>query len=244
MNSLGTIKAPRYSVYSVCESVWVRVENEKLKKLQYLTRTVADSRKALDLFATGTSHWRQTAAQRNKWKRERDREQESALGREREAETTDKGAFKKRSMLPRSPVKCHTPSRLWDKRGVQLYHTLSITQSPTHISTYVHTLLPLTWTDVEVWHILYVSKDTKCKHQWKGMFWKDCSCITSQRMATYWVHNERITRVWESKELSKIILYQWRWWSDRVTSKQKQADSSHRLVCKWGAWSAGSPLVN
>lgn len=84
MNSLGTIKAPRYSVYSVCKSVWAGVKNEKLEKPQYLTRTVADSRKALDLFATGTSHWRQTAAQRNKWKRERDREQESALGRGRE----------------------------------------------------------------------------------------------------------------------------------------------------------------
>ena len=144
MNSLGTIKAPRYSVCSVCESVWVGVENEKLEKPQYLTRTVADSRKALDLFATGTSHWRQTAAQRNKWDRERDREQESALGREKERLRQQTRVHLKKDPCFQGGLLNVIHLLGSEKRGVQLYHTLAITQSHTHISRYVHTLLPLT----------------------------------------------------------------------------------------------------
>lgn len=111
MNSLGTIQATILHVESVSLCGCDSVRNEQLEKPQYLICTMADSRKARDLLATGISHWRQTTAQRNK--QERRRQRVCAWQKEREEKTTDMPVLKKkRSTLLRRPVKCQTPSQL------------------------------------------------------------------------------------------------------------------------------------
>ena len=70
--------------------------------------------------------------------RKRQRTRKCTGQRKREAETTDKGAFKKRSMLPRRPVKCHTPSRFWEERSSIIPHSRHHTIPHTHKQICTH----------------------------------------------------------------------------------------------------------